>query len=60
MPTTPDQPCPDCGDDPNERGYHRARCRRVAADKHGLDPRLQFGPPWLPWPDDDPTPKIRP
>ena len=38
-------PCPDCGDDPNDRTLHRTGCPRVGAGP------LQFGPPWDPWPD---------
>jgi hypothetical protein len=43
------EPCPDCGNDPDDDSLHRVGCRRTGFAND--DPRLelQFGPPWLPW-----------
>lgn len=55
----PDEVCPDCGDDPRYEGTHRGGCRRILPSGHPLE-ALQFGPPWLPWPEDDATPPAAP
>lgn len=41
--------CPDCGDDPEDHTLHKDDCRRV-----GQGVELQCGPPWNPWPEDEP------
>lgn len=50
------EPCPDCGNDPDDDSLHRVGCRRTGFAND--DPRLelQFGPPWKPWREaDDPN-----
>ena len=42
-------PCPDCGDDPNDDTLHRDGCRRTAFANDDPRRELQFGPPWKPW-----------
>lgn len=41
--------CPDCGCDPNDHTSHADGCRRALPVGDPLE-RLQFGPPWEPWP----------
>lgn len=39
-----DEPCPDCGNDPEDDSLHKSDCPRV-------NTKGQIGPPWLdgPW-----------
>lgn len=41
--------CPDCGCDPDDHESHADGCRRIGTSVH-----LQCGPPWNPWPTDEP------
>lgn len=43
-----ENPCPDCGDDPDEQDLHRDGCRRII-NEEGDRLYLQFGPPWHEW-----------
>lgn len=55
---TEDEPCPDCGYDPDDKTLHLGTCPRVMMEGHPLE-YLQFGPPWQPWPDQAELDKVK-
>lgn len=44
-PGVAEEPCPDCGDDPDDPTLHKDGCPRI-----GTDAEYQCGPPWKPLP----------